>query len=109
MKVKILKNTVVPGKNLFKGKSYDLTNDEAVLLVRLGKAVLDEKVEAELVGDKKPTKKSSKTKNEADGSLLLALSDDELKAKAAELEVGLEGNETRDEIVELIEAFLEAE
>ncbi|MDR0666853.1 MAG: hypothetical protein LBF71_05525 [Campylobacteraceae bacterium] len=92
IRVKILKNTAAPGENLFKDKVYDLPKDQADILVQLGKAVIDKEVEVEIKG-----KKSGKAKKD--------FSDDELKKKAKELDIELDGTETRDEILELIDAF----
>jgi len=47
MKVKILRNTVAGGKNLYAGESCDLSAQDARILIGLGKAVeVDPKAEA---------------------------------------------------------------
>ena len=58
MKIKALKNTSASGQSLEVGKTYEVTETDATILIRMGKAI--EAVEAPACPPKPPTPKKTK-------------------------------------------------
>jgi len=94
MRVLILRGTVAEGKQLEEGQEVELNANSAKILILLGKAKKVEPSEALLL--------------EGAGSLTKKKKE-ELSALAESLNIELEGDETKAELIELIEAFSQEE
>ncbi|MDR2100111.1 MAG: hypothetical protein LBP40_04700 [Campylobacteraceae bacterium] len=104
MRVRILVNTAIPGKNLFVGETHEVAAVQAKELIAVGYAAEDEELEVNIESTSSVKSKGKKAKR-----ALEKLSDDELKTKAKELDIALAGDETREELIELVETFEDAE